>query len=608
MQRRNKLILASVGAGALALGIPAIAQDKPESILPPGFGEPAKPATPTPAPSPTTPASPSNLSPSAPAPVAPGGIDEGGGVEEVNALDPAIVAAQQQVRQPDIPSGARRDAATAGLYASEAMGLPLRPWGAMSGESLGIILRKIEAPIASRWANIGLRGTLTVAAPAPGGINPVDWAAERSFLLLRMGEADAARLLVAKIDNDQFTPKMQQVAIQSALASSDPAAMCVAQDNLSKVEPKVATLVNAICASLSGQPERAAADIQVARRRGKLAPIDIALADKVVGAAAETSRAVTIEWEPVDALNSWRFGLSTATAMMPPEKLVNASSLQTRAWLSRAPMFNAEARLPSARIAAGLGVFSNQALVDLYSQIYDATDPDALGSSDAWQVRLAYIGKDRAARLEAMRKLWDGGKEGMDKWASRVLLARAARYIAPSSDVGKDAPDLVASLFAGGFDREAGRWIATVDDLDKEDAAHVWASLAVGAPSTNGLDITKGWVSDYYDADKSEGQFRTGLLIASLAGLGRIDLDTTNSLSSSYDLGLGEKSSWSRMIDGAADRGQAGTVVVLAALALQGQDLSKVKPFYMYHLTSALRRTGQEYLARMIAAEAVSRT
>lgn len=602
MQRRNKIILATVAAGALALTIPAIAQDRPESILPPGFGEPAKPATPAPAAP-----GPSNTSPTTPPAPVPAGPAESGGVEEVSALDPAVQEAQAEAyKQPDIPTTARRNPGLAGLYSPQSQGLPAQPWGRMSGESLGIIVRRMEAPIASRWAHIGLRGALTVAAPAPGGIDPVDWAAERAWLLLRMGEADASRLLIAQVDNDLFTPKMQQIAVQSALASSDPAAMCVAKNDINKVEPKVAMLISAICASLSGQPERAAADIQTARRRGKMAAIDVALADKVVGAAAETSRAVTIEWEPVDALNSWRYGLSTATAMMPPERLVNAASPQTRAWLARAPMFNAEARLSSARIAAGLGVFSNQALVDLYSQIYDTTDPDALGGSDAWQLRLAYIGKDRDARLDAMRRLWGVDKAVTDGMASQVLLARAARYIAPSAGIESDAPKLVASLFAGGFDREAARWIAAVDDMSKDNASPVWAMLAVGAPNINGLDIGSGEVSDYYDVDKSDDKYRTGLLIAGLAGLNRIDRDTINSLSSSYELGLGEQTSWTRMIDGAADRGQAGTVIVLAALALQGRDLSSVKPVYMFHLTNALRRTGQEYLARMIAAEAVA--
>ena len=35
---------------------------------------------------------------------------------------------------------------------------------------------------------------------APRNVNPVDWTAERAWLLLRMGEADAARMLVVRGD------------------------------------------------------------------------------------------------------------------------------------------------------------------------------------------------------------------------------------------------------------------------------------------------------------------------------------------------------------------------------------------------------------------------
>jgi hypothetical protein len=251
--------------------------------------------------------------------------------------------------------------------------------------------------------------------------------------------------------------------------------------------------------------------------------IDLALADKVVGAGAETSRAVTIEWEPVDRLNSWRYGLSTATAMMPPERLLNSTSLQTRAWLARAPMFSATQRIPAARIAAGLGVLSSQALIDLYSNAYDATDPDQLGETDAWQLRLAFVGKDQDARLSAMRKLWGNAQSPVEQMAARVLLSRAARRVRPSGNLQSDAVDIVASLLAGGFDREAARWSTTLGDLDDDQADEVWAMLALGSPDTASLGIDASRIDDFADRDQSEGKQRTALLIAGLAGLGRID-------------------------------------------------------------------------------------
>ena len=83
-----------------------------------------------------------------------------------------------------------------------------------------------DTPIASRWAHIALRDALLAKAKAPSQVNPVDWVAERAWLLLRLGEADAARMLVSGVDTDRFTPKMVQVGVQSALANGDASARC----------------------------------------------------------------------------------------------------------------------------------------------------------------------------------------------------------------------------------------------------------------------------------------------------------------------------------------------------------------------------------------------
>ena len=428
MQRRTKQLLGGTAALAVLLALPAIAQDRPESILPEGFGDPTT-VTPEPVQNTQSPRPATNV-PSA------SSSDVGAGVEAVDTLSPLEeLLADKPVRQVEYPSGARRDPRFAGTLDPQELDLGIRPWGGASGKSLQILMRRMNTPLASRWAHIGLRNALLASAQAPADVNPADWAAERAWLLIRMGEADAARLLIASVDSDRFTPKMRQVALQSALATSDPSAMCPLEDGLGKVEPRVAPLVTAICASLSGEAERAAADIEAARRRGRVGAIDLALADKVVGAGAETSRAVTIEWEPVDRLNSWRYGLSTATAMMPPDRLINTAPLQTRAWLARAPMFSATQRIPSARIAAGLGVLSSQALIDLYSASYDATDPDQLGETDAWQLRLAFIGKDQDARLSAMRKLWGNAQSPIEQMAARVLLSRRAVTFNPTPSI-----------------------------------------------------------------------------------------------------------------------------------------------------------------------------
>jgi hypothetical protein len=387
-----------------------------------------------------------------------------------------------------------------------------------------------------------------------------------------------------------------------------PSALCPLEDGLEKVERQVLPLVKAICASLSGGGEEAAADIEAARRRGRIGGIDLALADKVVGAGADTARAATIEWQSVDSLTAWRFGLATSTGLVPPQNLVDEASPQVRAWQARAPIFGAEARLPSARIATGLGVFSSQSLMDLYSAVYDATDPSDLGQSDAWQVRLAMVGKDQETRLAAMRRLWASTNDRLESEAIRALLARAAARVPADSDLEDDAPNLIASMLAAGMDREAAHWAGVVRSMNDDNGDKCWAMLALGAPGTRGLDLSSGRISSFISRDPSPGKQRSALLVAGLAGLGRIDGRTAGRLNSRYGLGIGRRTAWSNMIDAASQRRQAATVAVLAGVGMQASDFTSVPAMHLFHAVTALSRNGQEFTARMIAAEALART
>lgn len=585
-----------VSAAVAALALPAIAQQaqptQPAPATPP-------PTTPSPANSvvPTT-GQPSDTPATTPAEAIPGGDETA--VEEVGNL--TLPAPLPPV---EYPGWARRDPWVVGSLDPVAEGLGSNPWGESSGAFLSTLMRRMHTPLASRWAHIALRDALLARARAPRAVNPVDWAAERAWLLLRMGEADAARMVVAAVDTDRFTPKMTQVAVQSALANADPPALCPIQDGIRKSDPAIRPLVQAMCSSLAGEPESASAQIDQARRFGRIGGIDLALAQKVVGAAAN-SQAANIEWDSIDNLTAWRFGLATGTGMVLPDRLINAAAPQVLAFQARAPLLTPQQRLPSAFIAAGLGVFSSQSMVDLFSAIYDSTDPSDLPASDAWQLRQAFVTKDNDARVAAIRKLLGLGKDGLAREGARTLAARAATMVEPDSKFAKEAPDLIAAMIAGGYDRAAERWVSAVNGMDGDDSDSCWAMLALAGP--NIANVGTGRVSSFIRRDKSLNRQRSALLVAGLAGLGRISVDDANGLSRRYGLGLGYTSSWTRAIDGAAARGQPGTVLVLTGTGFQTPDAAKLPGSHFYHAIAALKRTGQDFTARMIAAEALSRT
>jgi hypothetical protein len=577
---RTKLILLASAAALLAL--PALAQQ-------------AAPPQSAPAPAATAPAPMSRPVTSLPE----GGTDESA-VEEISNLNlgpptPPV----------EYPGWARRDPWTVGPLDPARAGLSAEAWGDSSGAFLSTLMRRMQTPLASRWAHIALRDALLAKLRAPKDVHPVDWVAERAWLLLRMGEADAARMLVASVDVDRFTPKMAQVGVQSALANADLPALCPLEDGIRKYDAGILRLVQAMCSSLAGEPDAASAMIDQARRYGRIGGVDLTLAEKVVGAGAN-GRSSTIEWDPVDSLTAWQFGLSTGTGMVPPDRLMNAATPQLRAFQARAPLLSPQQRLPSAMIAAGMGVFSSQTMVDLYSAIYDSTDPGDLGDSDAWQLRQAFVGKDAETRLAAIRKLLATGKSGYQKEAARALVARAATLVDPDAGLAKDAPELISAMLAGGYDQAAARWIPAVNRMDDEDSDRCWAMLALAAP--NIADVGTGRINSFIRRDKSRDRVRSALLVAGLAGLGRISTDTANSLNRRYGFGLGHMTSWTQAIDAAAGRGQGATVLVLTGTGFQTPAFDRVPPAHLYHAATALSRTGQNFTARMIAAEALSRT
>jgi hypothetical protein len=581
---RTKTLL--IAGAAVALALPALAaqvapQPAPNPTQYPGGGIGAQ-QVPVTQPNPST-----------------GGGDETA-LEVVNQVN--LAPPEPPV---EYPGWARRDPRAVGPLNPVDVGLGDKPWGGASGAFLSTLMRRMDTPIASRWAHIALRDALLAKAAAPGQVQPVDWAAERAWLLLRLGEADGAQMLVAGVDTDDFTPKMVQVAVQSALAAADPSALCPLEPGIRKYDQNIKALVQAMCASLAGEPDNASAQLDYARRFGRIGGIDLALAQKVAGAAG-SGEAATIEWEPVDSLTAWRFGLATATAMVPPDRLLKSASPQLRAFQARAPLLTPQQRLDSAFIAAGLGVFSSQTMVDLYSAIYDSTDPGDLAASDAWQLRQAFVGKDRDTKLAAIRKLLALGKDPLRKEAVRAAVARAASLIDPDPKLAKDAPELISAMLAAGYDQAAARWIPAVGRMDDADADRCWAMLALGAP--NIADVGTGRINGFIRRDKSANRVRSAFLVAGLAGLGRISTDDANSLNRRYGLGLGRNSSWTKMIDAAASRGQAGTVLVLTGTGFQTASIDQLPSYHLYHAIGALKRTGQDFSARMIAAEALSRT
>jgi len=589
MRNRNKRIaIALAGVAGLALSLPAIGQHAPESLLPPGFGE----AQPTPDPGSPAPAS---LLP-------PGTLP----TEEVSTGDELATDEAEEEKEPplELPDAARRPIDIVGPLTDENGGLGDGAFARVNGQFLSRLMRRIDAPIASRWASILLRRALLTRVQTPAEVGATDWIAERAWLLLRMGEADAARMLVESVDTDRLSPKLIVVAQQVALATADPSALCRLTDGAAQFsKDKSWDYARAICASLAGEGAVSSSLLDHARgnaRRG----IDFLLAEKVIGAGANTRRAAMIEWADADRLTTWRFGLASAVGLAIPDNLYATVGPNVQAWRARAPMFHAEDRVGAATIAATMGVFSNAALVDLYGEMADR-EGDVGRDAPTALLRAAYIGDDDEARMTAIRDLWSKGEDKPGGvYGAQILTARAAARLKPSDSFSSDYGKLIASMLSAGFDIQAQRWASLVEAEGSADDA--WALLAVGAPSRV-VGISASKVENYASGVGSDNAYKARLLIAALGGLGRLTPGELAQLGEDYELPLNTQNRYTRILDRAAARGEEGTVAVLAAAGMQTVAWKYVPPVYLYHIIAALKRTGNEPVARMIAAEAISR-
>ena len=612
MRPRTKLV-GGIAAGALvlAIGIPVAIGQSPQSILPPGFGSPAPRTQPAQPVQPNAAPDDSDQVQELPTlSLAPPTQDEANAAanaqDEADNAANAAEAAAEALRKQDIPDFARRPTEHVGILSPAATGIAQDGFGATSGGYLKTLLARLDAPIASRWLSMLLRRVLTTDIDTPGGVNPSDWVAERALLLTRMGEADSAHLLIQKIDPDKGTPRYYDAMLESAMAAADPGALCPVADAADGAA-KSATwpLARAMCAGLQNDGGTASALVDRARSLpGAADGIDLALAERVVGAGTSAKRAPDIQWTSVNNLTSWRFGLGSALGLAIPDYLLDQGGLAMQGWRARAPMLPVATRLKAEQVAATLGVVSSADLVDFLSQAAEGGDPYAMDDSPAGRLRKAYAGESESDRVAALRALWANPEDERAQYASRILTARAAARIRPSSDYASDASALIAAMLSAGLDIQAERWADIVRGGKSDEA---WALMAVGAPRLV-VDIDADRIADFGDGGRGSAKLRAQLLYVSLAALGRLKASDAQDLAQKLDVPMGVRNVWTQAIDQAAARREPATVVVLAAVGMQTSDWSQVQPVFLYHILAALRSVGLEPEARMIAAEALMRT
>lgn len=596
--RPPKRTVALALAGAALLAWPSTGQTPPgeagpKSLLPDSFAAPApKPAVPA-ATAPDA-AAPASATPPAATPVA--------DALAAGALPSTAAAAPDPF---DLPSATGRTVDVAGPLTPAIGGYGMGAFAGSNARFVAGLMRRVDAPIASRWAHIVLRRALLSESATPVGINPADWIAARAALLLRMGEVDGAKALVDFVPADRFTPTLFRVAGQVQFAAADPAGICpIAATGVAVSRDPLWPLSEAMCAALQGDDVSAARGFDAVRDTGDVDVFDVMLGERVATIAGGGGRAANIAWDEIDALTPYRFGVTTAAGVaVPPEllaKLAAATRGASYGWVWRASGMAPEARAAAARPAAGLGIASVSEIVALRS-----TDAGA-SSGPAADLRRAYVAATTSERVAAMRSIWGSGSTEGDRYGAHVETALAAARLPVDSAFAADAPDIVGSMLSAGLAPAAARWARVGANGDAATRGRVWALLAAGGAVAVTPKAMTDWLASANGDTRAATRHRAALLLAALDALGRTRSDSGWDAVRT-DLGLTPVTdSWTRAIDAAAAAGRPGEVAVLAGTGLQTA-WGGVPAAHFGHIIAAYARVGRSAEAQLLAAEAVMR-
>lgn len=570
----------SVGQVAPPPEPPAAPSAAPKSLLPDSFG--AAPSAPVVAPAPLA------------LPTAPAADDAAPPADTAGAITEQAAAAE--------PSGP--PLGSVGPLTPADGGYGGAVFAGSDGRFVAGLLRRLRTPVASRWAHIVLRRALLTEAPAPPGIVPGDWIAERARTMLNMGEVDGAKALIDNLPVDRFTPRLVRVAGQVHLAAADLPGLCPITDTGGAVSPDpLWKLAEAMCAAMAGDDITAASGFDGLRDGNQVDPFDIMLGERIATVSGGGGRAANVEWDAVDRVTPYRFGVATAAGVAVPlaqlTKLADSTGGTSWGWVLHAPGQAADVRAAALRPAVAIGIASADEMVGAISAASADLDRTALDASPAGTLRAAYAAPTTVERVAAMRTIWASGTDEPERYAAHVETALAAARLPVDAAVSSDAPELIAAMLAAGIEDRAARWWPVVKDGDDAASRAAWALLAVGA--NGGVGVSPARYAAYA---KDVSSHRAALLLAALDGLGQAR--GSDWQSARDGAGLTVSNSWSNAIDAAAAAHRTGEVAVLAATGLQAK-WAAVSPAYLAHIVAAYVAVGRSHEARMLAAEAVTR-
>ncbi|HCH95069.1 MAG TPA: hypothetical protein DFK13_09505, partial [Erythrobacter sp.] len=218
-----------------------------------------------------------------------------------------------------------------------------------------------------------------------------------------LGEHVVARAVVQDIDTANYSPALTDAAVEAYIGSADIIGACPAVRLVDTQRDDAEwQMLAGICNAYAGEATRAQNDLRRLLSRTEDDRIDVLLAQRVAGSAGRGRRAVTIEWDGIAGLTTWRFALANALGEPVPDELLGDAEPDLLRTAALTPALTPLQRARAADIAAASGILSSAAMVDLYSQIFAEEGAEGDAAVTASRLREAYVGTDPLQRLAAI--------------------------------------------------------------------------------------------------------------------------------------------------------------------------------------------------------------
>lgn len=491
------------------------------------------------------------------------------------------------------PGGPTESPEDAGLLTGATGGYGPALFAGSDGRFVATLAQRIDAPLASRWAQIMVQRALLSRVPPPAGIHPGDWVAARGLALVRMGSAADAHRMIERLALDRYTQPLYAAAGEAALAAGDPMALCpLSSTALALTGLPLWALADGICAAMNGDDYGAAMQFDALRRNRQVAAFDLGLAESLAATAGGARQKVTPDWQQAGGLTAWRIGLAAGGGLDLPDERLAAATAAQRAWVVRLAGQPLRRRAAFAPEAAAHGVLGSAEIDRVMAAETMALDPAAAAASPGGLLRRASAADSVSDRLEALADLWKrGDRDSAERYGWLVATAAAVARLPIGPDTVRQAGAIAEALVSAGMADAAARWWRATADSDMESRARVWAAVvAVADEVPPDADLFKQWA-------RSAPAHRAQLLAAGLAGLGRGAVsDPLPTI----------ENDWTRALARAAAARRTGEVMLLAAAGLHG-GWASVHPDYLRRIAAALVAVGHRREARLIVAEAAVR-